>query len=117
MHDLHMPRRSQPRRQTYRPTFIREWRLHRQLTQERLASRLGTTHASVSRIESGKTPYSQPMLEAIAEALGTDPASLIMRNPLDPEGIWSVWDQAKPIERRQIVEIAKAIINTRKSGT
>ena len=32
--------------------------------------------------------------------------------PADPEGIWSVWDQAKPGERRQIVEIAKTLIKT-----
>jgi len=96
----------------HRRTFIREWRQSRGLTLEQLANRIGITHASLSRIERGRQPYSQPLLEALADALQTEPASLLMRNPTDPEGIWSVWDQAKPGERRQIVEIAKTLIKT-----
>lgn len=104
-------------RRTYRKTFIRQWRKHRGLTLERLSDRLielspelkGTTHASLGRIERGIQPYNQALLEALAIALDTDPASLLMRDPTDPEGIWSVWDQAKPGHRRQIVEIAKTI--------
>jgi transcriptional regulator with XRE-family HTH domain len=98
--------------------FIREWRQHRKLTLEqvaaRLAERLGSfTHASLSRIERGRQPYSQPILEALADALNTDAASLLIRNPNDPEGIWSIWDQAKPGERVQIIEIAKTLLKTR----
>lgn len=107
-------RKVQPRfrRPQYRPTFIRQWREFRGLTLEQLADRVGTTHASLSRIERGKQPYVQPLLEAIAEALMTDPASLIIRNPQDPEGIWSVWDQAKPGERQMIVDIARTVVKT-----
>lgn len=74
----------------------------------------GFTHASLSRIERGLQPYSQPVLEAIAEALRTDPASLLMRDPNDPE-IWSVWDHAAKADRQKIVEIARTI--TGKTGT
>lgn len=116
-----MPQRNNRRilpKRAFRRTFIREWREYagrmsgRPLTLEELADRVGTTHATLSRVERGITPYSQPLLEAIAEALGTDPASLLMRNPDDPEGIWSVWDQAKPGERQMIVDIAKTVIKT-----
>jgi transcriptional regulator with XRE-family HTH domain len=60
--------------------YIREWRKFRRMTLEALASRVGEkiggfTHASLSRIERGLQPYSQPILEAIADALRTDPAS------------------------------------------
>ena len=96
----------------YRPTFIRNWRAHRNLTLAQLAQRIGTTHATLSRIERGLQPYNQLLLEAIAEALQTDPASLLMRNPDDPEGIWSVWENAKEGQRRQIVEIAKTLVKT-----
>jgi transcriptional regulator with XRE-family HTH domain len=88
----------QATRHQYRRTFIRQWRLHRGLTLERLAERVGTTHASLSRIERGIQPYAQPLLEAIAEA--------------HPEDIWSVWDHAKPGQRRQIIEIAKTLLKT-----
>lgn len=104
--------RPRPKAPQYRRTFIRQWREHRGLTLEQLADRVETTHASLSRIERGRQPYSQALLEALAEALQTDPPSLLMRNPQDPEGIWSIWDQAKPGERQMIVDIAKTVVKT-----
>lgn len=95
-----------------RRTFFKEWRKHRGLSQEALADRLETSVASVSRIESGQQPYTQDYLEALAEALNTDPASLLMRDPTDPDAIWSLWDQAKPGERKMIVDIAKTVTKT-----
>lgn len=119
MHHAYMVRKVKPRfRVRYRPTFIRQWREHRHMTLETLAGRVGEkiggmTHASLSRIERGLQPYSQPILEAIADELtGGDTASLLMRDPSDPEGIWSVWDRARPGQRRIIVDIAKTVIKT-----
>lgn len=82
------------------------------LTQEALAERLNMSAANLSRVETGRQPYTQDLLEALADALRTDPASLLMRNPNDPEAIWTIWDQAKPGQRRQIVEIAKTLLKT-----
>jgi transcriptional regulator with XRE-family HTH domain len=107
--------KGQPRRKL---TFIRQWRESRSMTLEVLAERVGEriggmTHASLSRIERGLQPYSQPILEAIADELtGGDVASLLMRDPSDPNGFWSIWDQAKPGERQMIVDIAKTILKT-----
>lgn len=115
VHHLYMAPRVTPRfrRQAiYRITFLRQYREKKGLTLEQLADRVGTTHATLSRIERGLQPYSQPMLEALAEELDTDPASLIMRDPTDPEGIWSIWDKAQPGERAIIVDIAKTITKT-----
>lgn len=84
------------------------------MTLERLAERLETSAASLSRIEKGEQPYTQDYLEALAEALSTDPASLIMRDPTQPEGIWSLWEHAKPGEKRQIEAVVRAIL---KDGT
>jgi transcriptional regulator with XRE-family HTH domain len=103
-----MPRVGNPKHR--RRHFIREWREHRGLTQEQLAERLETTKANISRVENLKQGYTQDFLEACATALSTDPASLLMRNPVDPEGMWSVWDLAKPGERQKIVEIAKTLV-------
>ncbi len=77
--------------------FIKEWRKSRNLTQETLAGRLNMSAANFSRVETGKQPYTQDLLEAVADALGTDAASLLMRNPTDPDEIWTIWDQAKPV--------------------
>jgi transcriptional regulator with XRE-family HTH domain len=102
-----MPRVGNPKnRQRH---FIREWRIYRNLTQERLADRLNTTKANISRIENRRQGYTQDFLEACAYALRTDPASLIMRDPLDKDSIWSIWEQAKPGERRRIIALAREI--------
>lgn len=101
-----------PSRTRFRPTFIRQWRDFRKLNQEQLASRLGMTQSHLSMLENGKRGYTQETLEAIAEALQTDAASLLMRNPLDGDAIWSIWEQAKPGERRMIVDIAKTVTKT-----
>lgn len=112
-----MPKRialQKPRQR--RRTFFREWREYRGLTQEQLAGRLETSVASISRIEKGMQPYTQDVLEALAEALGTDPASLIMRNPQEPEAMWSIWDQAKSGERQLIEELARSVVRTGTKG-
>jgi transcriptional regulator with XRE-family HTH domain len=102
------------KRPVYQRTFIRQWREHRELTLEALGERIGMSHVSLSRIERGLQPYSQPVLEAIAKALRTDAASLIMRNPEEP-GIWSIWDNASQGDQRKIIEIARTI--TGRTGT
>lgn len=96
----------------FRRTFIREWRKHRSLTLEQLADRLDMTASHLSMLERGQRGYSQDTLEALAEAMQTDPASLLMRNPSDPDAIWSIWDSAKPGTKRQIIEVAKALSRT-----
>jgi transcriptional regulator with XRE-family HTH domain len=100
------------RHKAFRRTFIKHWRKHRQLTLEQLAARLDMTASHLSMLENGKRGYTQETLERVAEALNTDPASLLMRNPGDPDAIWTVWEQAKPAQRATIVEIAKTIIKT-----
>jgi transcriptional regulator with XRE-family HTH domain len=90
-----------------RPTFIRQWRKARDLSQAKLAERIGISVPQLSRIETGEQEYRQDLLELIAEALRCEPADLLMRDPSKPEGIWSIWDTLEPIQRDQIAEIAK----------
>lgn len=101
-----------PKRSQFRRTFIRHWREFRGLNQEQLAERLEMTQSHLSMLENGKRGYTQETLEAVAEALQTDVASLLMRNPSEGDAIWSIWDHAKPGERRMIVDIAKTITKT-----
>jgi len=96
----------------YGKTHIRAWRKHRGLSLETLAERVGVSHGSLSRIERGRQPYAQRLLERLAEELQADPASLLIRDPTDPDGIWSVWEQAKPGQKNQILEVAKTLIKT-----
>jgi transcriptional regulator with XRE-family HTH domain len=99
-------------RKTYGPTFIRQWRRHRNLTLERLADRLDVTPGNLSQLERGIIGYSQPLLEALADALGCSVADLLVRDPTDPEGIWSIWDALEPLQRQQAVAVLKALKRT-----
>lgn len=117
-----------PKKPKLTPTFIKQWRDHRDLTQDQLAERVttymrergakkGYTYASIGRLERGLHPYNQLVLEAVADALGTDPASLLMRDPADPSGIWSVWDRALPAERQLIAEQAESVVRNRRKAS
>lgn len=99
----------QPR---YKLTFIRQHRQHKGMSLEKLAARVPMDKGNLSKVERGYLPYNQEMLERIADALQTDVASLLIRDPTEPEAIWSLWDRAKPGTRRQIASVAEAIIRT-----
>lgn len=70
----------------------------------------------LGRIERGDQPYNQDLLEALADLYGCTEADLLMRDPSAPNAIWSIWDQAKPGERRMIVAAAEAIHKTATNG-
>jgi transcriptional regulator with XRE-family HTH domain len=95
---------------------IKAWRKFRGLTQVQLAERIGIDRSYLSQIESGKRRYDQPFLEAAAEALGCEVADLIVRDPTDPDGIWSIWDTLQPTERKQLVEMGKVLKRTGTGG-
>ena len=106
--------RTNLKRSLKRP-FIAEWRKHRRLSQEQLAARVeylldsSFSSSTLSRIENAKGPYNQRQLEAMAVALECGPADLIMRNPLDPEAPWGIWDDLKPGQKRQVAEMIRII--------
>ncbi len=104
-----MPRRIRGE-QKRRKTYLREWREFRELTLEQACSRFDMSPAQLSRIETGKSPYTQDFLELAAHAYQTDVASLLMRDPSDPEAIWTLWDNARPGERQQIEDVVRALV-------
>ena len=109
----HMAKKAKSgKKREFKRTFIREWRQHRHLTLEQLAARVEMTASHFSMLERGQRGYTQETLEAIADALQTDTASLIMRNPKDNDAIWSIWDNAQHGERQMITEIARTIVKT-----
>lgn len=61
--------------------FIKKWRKHRGYTLEALAADVGSTHATISRIERGKLPYNEDILEKLAWAFKCTPADLLARDP------------------------------------
>lgn len=91
-------------------TYLRQWRKHRNKTLEAVADQLHMSHSQLSRIERGEQPYNQELLEALADLYMCDVVDLLIRDPSDPNGMWSVWEQATPAQRKQIVVIADALI-------
>jgi transcriptional regulator with XRE-family HTH domain len=110
---LTRPFNGRMKKRQFRRTFIRQWRESRNLTLEKLAGRLNMTASHLSMLERGQRGYTQETLEAIAEALQTDVASLLMRDPSNAEAMWSIWDKALPGQRRVIEDLAKTIIQSK----
>lgn len=103
----------QPRfKQPLQPTFIRAWRKKKGKNQAFLAEALDVSVATISQIENGEQGYKQEYLEGIAWALGCTPADLLVRDPSDPDAIWSLWDKAKPGQRKQIIGVIKGLLET-----
>src|SRR3569623_245739 len=107
-----MPRKARPHpKPARRPTYIRAWRKHRLLTLGQLADRLKVelevdiSEGQLSRIERGETPYSQDILEALSHVLRCEPADLIMRDPTQPDAIWSLIDTLKQAEQVQALAV------------
>jgi transcriptional regulator with XRE-family HTH domain len=102
-----------PSRQQYRRTFIRQWREYRGLSLRQLAARLekevggaAISHASLGRIETGNQAYTQPIIEALAEALGADVYDLLN---VDPKKAGQVVDLTGYLKRLSESELAQAL--------
>jgi transcriptional regulator with XRE-family HTH domain len=87
-------------------TYFREWREFCNLSQEAAADRLDISRTMLSKIENGKQQYNQTLLELAAKAYGTDPASILMRNPLAKDAPWSIGNKLRgvPQERLDMIE-------------
>nr|WP_281436129.1 helix-turn-helix transcriptional regulator [Methylobacterium organophilum] len=105
-----MPPIAKPKRER-RPNYLRAWRKRLRMTLEAVGDEVGMTGPNLGRIEKGEVPYSQDLLEQLADIYGCEVADLLIRDPSDPEGMWSLWDQAKPEQRRVITSMARGLLN------
>lgn len=107
----------------YSRTYIKEWREKRGLSLRRLADRLEyspggdplISHTSIGRIEKGQQPYSQPILEAIAAALGVSAWMLLEVNPEKDGDVIDITlrlNKAPPELRDQAISILNALLQT-----
>lgn len=95
-----------------RGVYLREWRESRHLTQDQLAERIGTTKATISRIENGKRPYSEGYLHEVADALNCEVRDLF-RHPNAPSIDDLLRTASEPVKNQ-----ARALVETLlKTGT
>jgi len=74
--------------------MIRRWRTYRDLTLEELAERSGLSVSTIAEVEKRETDFTGKTLLQLAVALGTDPGSLLSRDPVAAgDEIWSIWQQ------------------------
>lgn len=75
-----MPSVKRPHRERQR-TYLKEWRDYRGRRQNEVADLLEIAPSTLSRLEAGKTPYDQDVLEKLSVIYGCDPEDLISINP------------------------------------
>lgn len=100
--------------------YLKEWRKHRALTQEQVVDRLSafddpllpSTAASLSRLENGKQPYGQRILEALAEIYQCEPDHLIGRNPEKAGEVIDLWQRLTDSQRIQARAVIEALGKT-----
>ncbi len=100
----------------YRPHFMRQWRDYRRLSLDAMSEAIvaltelngGLSKASLSRIETGKTPYTRDTLEAYAIVLGCEPVDLLSRPPTDPEGLWTIFSRLRDDDKARAAAMLRA---------
>lgn len=88
--------------------YLREWRDFKDVTQEKLAERLETSAATISRYEAGKINLSVEKLQQIADALGCAPDDFFH----DPNGrdyqAWRIIQGMKPSDQERALRMLEA---------
>jgi transcriptional regulator with XRE-family HTH domain len=95
------------------PNYLREWRLFRGLTQQQLATKVSTNANMIQYLESGERGLSAKWLRRLAPALDTTSGMILDHDPetLDDDVI-EIWATASNREKRQIADIARALVKT-----
>lgn len=96
--------------------YIREWRKYRGLSLRRLAERMElepgvalTSHANIQRIEKNEQPYTQEILEAIADALDCAPTDLLSVDPAKNGEVVDLLRLINDKNRDQAVRVLRAL--------
>jgi transcriptional regulator with XRE-family HTH domain len=107
-----MARSKEPLRTEGIRHHIREWRKFRGLTQERLAERTPFTHGAISQVETGRTSYTQEMLEALSVALDCTPGDLLNVNPFKEGDVVDLMRLINDKNRDQAIRVLRALTGT-----
>lgn len=90
--------------------YFREWRKAAGMTQQQVADRLGTTAATISRIENGKLDFSGKFLAAFAFVVGCPNPNDPVTRPPGQLSIDSMFSKVSAERRLQVHERARAMV-------
>lgn len=98
----------------FRVTYIRDWREYRGLTLKEVEHRMEKspgetliTGVSIGRIERGLQPYTQPILEALADALNCTTSDLLEVNPKKQGEVVDLMRFIRSMDTAKVGELAK----------
>lgn len=94
-----------------RPHFLKEWRDHFHLSQDDAAEVAHMSRENYGRIENGRIPYNQDMLERLADRYGVVASDLLSVNPEVPDKPREVYEMLRRAKASD-VEKAVSIVST-----
>ena len=87
----------------FKPPYIREWRQAKGLSLEFVAHNVPMDKGNLSKVERGHLPYSQEMLERLAEILGTEAGNLVSRDPTKEGKVLDLVQRLNERDREKVV--------------
>lgn len=94
-------------------TFLSAWREASDLDQDKAAAGIGISRTLLSKMENGKTPYTQRTLEAAAAVYDCTPAQLLTQDPARPDSFVPFFEEAEKLEgeqRRHVMGVIAAAL-------
>ncbi len=96
------------------PNHLKAWREFREMSQETLAEKIGTTASQISMLETGDRGLSTKWLRKLAPALGTTPGHLLDHDPADIDSdVFDIWIAIGEKDRATALRVLKSF----KTGT
>lgn len=103
-----------PKNRPRQKTYLRAWRKFRKLSQEKASGLIGNDRSTLSKIEAGKVPYDQILLEAAADAYGCTPADLLMRDPASIPSV--IFDEISKLPKEHQTHVMEIVGTFKKTG-
>jgi len=95
------------------PNYLKQWRLFRGLTQQQVASAVETNANMIQYLKNGERGLSAKWLHKLAPILNTTSGMILEHDPYELDSdIIEIWATASNREKRQIADVAKAILRT-----
>lgn len=92
-------------------TYFAEWREWKGWTQQELADRMGTTAATVSRVENGERDWGKGYLEAFSYVIGCpNPTDPLTRPPGTPTTLDDMLRDAPADKRETIFRVIETLL-------
>ncbi|MEO7468975.1 MAG: helix-turn-helix transcriptional regulator [Sphingobium limneticum] len=99
------------------PNHLRAWMKFRKVKGAELAEALGISAGMVSDLANSKRALSAKWLRRLADALHTTPGLLLDHDPQDLDrDIIDMWVNASAAQRRQLKDVAQALVKTGTEG-